>query len=420
MKQGRSETRRRFLVGVAAGVLLGGGLWAAEEPGKLILAHYMPWYASKEISGAWGWHWTMGHFNPDLILGDGRRPAASQDYPLLGLYDSSDPHLLETHVLLMKLAGIDGVIVDWYGTADFNDYAPIHRNTARLHSQVKRAGLRFTICYEDQAVKHRIAGKALPPQDALEAGRKDLRWIEEQCFGDGSCVRLDGKPVLLVFGPQHFRREEWDALRAGFKVQPKLFALPHLTGSAGADGVFGWPPVSEGRHLTPEEWGKELDLLYARSETVMGVAFPGYHDIYEQAGLHGSYGFIDARNGQTLAETLDRALASEARLIQIATWNDHGEGTAIEPSRDWGYRRLETIQERSRQLRGHPFSAADLRLPVLLYELRKRAAGTEGALSELDRAAALLFEGSCREARAVLDFQRATERPRAIATEVPE
>ena len=33
----------------------------------LVLVHYMPWFESKEISGKWGWHWTMGHFNPDVI-----------------------------------------------------------------------------------------------------------------------------------------------------------------------------------------------------------------------------------------------------------------------------------------------------------------------------------------------------------------
>ena len=30
----------------------------------------------------------------------------------------------------MRIAGIDGVIADWYGSEDFNDYAMIHRRTA--------------------------------------------------------------------------------------------------------------------------------------------------------------------------------------------------------------------------------------------------------------------------------------------------
>ena len=57
----------------------------------------------------------------------GRREIASHAYPLIGPYDSNDPHVLEYHVLLMKLAGID-----WYGTSTLHDYETIHRNTARL------------------------------------------------------------------------------------------------------------------------------------------------------------------------------------------------------------------------------------------------------------------------------------------------
>ena len=30
-----------------------------------ILAHYMPWYEAKPHSPHWGWHWTMGVFDPE-------------------------------------------------------------------------------------------------------------------------------------------------------------------------------------------------------------------------------------------------------------------------------------------------------------------------------------------------------------------
>ena len=81
----------------------------------------------------------------------------------------------------------------------------------------------------------------------------------------------------------------------------------------------------------PEVWMTEhLTNLYAMgrdSTEVMAVAFPGFHDIYET-----SYGYIDARDGSTFDETLARAMDSACPLVQIATWNDHGEGTSIEPT----------------------------------------------------------------------------------------
>ncbi|MCP5542219.1 MAG: hypothetical protein H7A52_18910, partial [Akkermansiaceae bacterium] len=87
-----SATPARFLVRltVVFGLSLPGPIGtAAERPP--VLAHTMPWYASKPVSGAWGWHWTMDRFDPDTIRPDGRREAASHDEPLIGLYDSGDP-----------------------------------------------------------------------------------------------------------------------------------------------------------------------------------------------------------------------------------------------------------------------------------------------------------------------------------------
>ena len=115
---------------------------AAER--KLVLAHYMPWYESKAVSGQWGWHWTMNKFQPDKVV-QGRRELASHYRPLIGAYDSNDPHALECHALLMKFAGIDGAILDWYGIRKHNDYAVIHRNSQHFIKHLRRAGLKFAV-----------------------------------------------------------------------------------------------------------------------------------------------------------------------------------------------------------------------------------------------------------------------------------
>jgi hypothetical protein len=61
----------------------------------------------------------------------------------------------------MRLSGIDGVIVDWYGTEPFWDYGVLNTATNKLFTHVKRAGLRFAICYEDQTIKHMVDNKHL-------------------------------------------------------------------------------------------------------------------------------------------------------------------------------------------------------------------------------------------------------------------
>jgi hypothetical protein len=129
----------------------------AQNSSKIVLVHYMPWYASKPVSGYWGGHWTMDYFDPDKVKANGQREIASHDYPLIGPYDSNDPHALECQVLLMKFAGIDGAIIDWYGIEDVgSSYAMIHRNTQHFVKHLKRAGLQFTICYEDRTVKRMV------------------------------------------------------------------------------------------------------------------------------------------------------------------------------------------------------------------------------------------------------------------------
>jgi hypothetical protein len=327
-------------------------LGAAEPEDKVLLAHYMPWYATKDVSGEWGWHWTMGHFDPDQKKWDDQREIASYDYPLIGPYDSGDDQALECQVLLMKLAGLDGVIIDWYGTSKIHDHAVNHRNTQKLIPWLKKAGLKFAICYEDQAVKTLKDG-----EDVMQA-RRDLEWAQENWFGDSSYVMHEGRPVCLVFGPQHLK---W---KFDLKTKPVVFGLPHLAKANGLEGVFAWPPVSGGKSVSPVRWTNELELIYDRDEKLIATAFPGFKDIYKQAGVRDSYGSIAARDGKTLAESLELALKSKAPIIQMATWNDYGEGTVIEPTRNNGFRCLEALPRCG--------SKADLRLPVMLYQLRKR------------------------------------------------
>ncbi len=115
----------------------------------------------------------------------------------------------------------------------------------------------------------------------------------------------------------------------------------------------------------------------------MPVALPRFHDIYEEAKVHKSWGKIDDAAGKTFATTLESALKSKMPLVQIATWNDWGEGTVIEPSAEFGYRDLEVIQRLRRPYIEPGFQGQpdDLRLPLELFKLRRKV----GKGSAIDR-----------------------------------
>ncbi len=137
----------------------------------------------------------------------------------------------------------------------------------------------------------------------------------------------------------------------------------------------------------------------------MAVAFPRFHDIYQEAKVHESWGRIEDDAGRTFEATLGRALRSGLPLVQIATWNDWGEGTIIEPSVEFGYRDLEVMQRLRRRHVEPAFGATpdDLRLPLRLYTLRKAAAGRIPINREIDRIARLIADRSCRPAREALE-----------------
>ena len=364
---------------------------------RVLMAHYMPWFEADPLQKRWGWHWTMNHYHPEQTAqgNQQRREAASHYYPLIGLYDSNDLDALQCHALLMKYAGIDGVIIDWYGTDDFLDYGLVHRNAQQLIEAVRKAGLRFAICYEDQSVPKQIAANRLPQKDALTYGQTLLQWVQTHWFTDAAYYKQDNRPVFLVFGSGYYQGEQWNQIFAGLPEAPEFFTESNRRPPA--VGAFDWPQPGGGT----EQSFHETEVFYTRAAQwarFIPAAFPRFHDIYQEAGVQKSWGKIEDRDGKTYAETLERALKSPASLIQIVTWNDWGEGTQIEPSVEFGYRDLEATQRLRRKYldASFPYTAQDLRLPVAFYALKKNASSDK---ARLDRISTLLFAGHLAEAR---------------------
>jgi hypothetical protein len=362
-----------------------------------ILAHYMPWYEAKPYSPHWGWHWTMGVFDPGATT-TGKPKIASHYRPLIGPYDSGDPDVIEYHALLMKLAGIDGAIFDWYGTADLFDYVAIHRHASAFADQAARTGLEFAVCYEDQTIAKLIEAGKLQPAQRVGHARAEIDWLRKNWFARLSYLKLDNRPVLLSFGRDGLTDSEWSSVLSGPASAPLYFS-EHTRRSAAA-GAFDWP--------VPQVGPKAQDSFYNEAKqwpAGMAVAFPRFHDIYEQAKVHKSWGTIDDNGGKTFVATLEAALKSGLPFVQISTWNDWGEGTVIEPSVEFGYRDLEIIQHRRRQFveAEFPCRPEDLRLPLRLYQLRKQAKKRAIPAAALDEVARLLAKRAASAAREHLD-----------------
>jgi hypothetical protein len=374
-----------------------------------LLAHYLPWYESSGARGPWGWHWTMNRFDPARRIDRDRPEIASHYTPRIGLYDSGDPAVIECHFLWMKLAGIDGVLVDWYGRATLYDYPQIHRNTAALFPIARRLNLSIGICYEDQTVPALIAAKKLADDAQVAHVRETLDWLTTHWFRDPAYLRLKGLPVLLSFGAGGLTDAQWSDVLVGRAKTLHYFSEHRRRPSA--TGAFDWP--------VPADYPACLERFYRESSAWpdrIPATYPRFHDIYAEAKVHDSYGRIPDDEGKTLERTLIRARESGAALVQLATWNDWGEGTQIEPSVEFGRRDLETIQRLFRtQIKVRP---TDLELPERLLALRRRPDGRRPDAATLDRIARLLATGAIGAGRKLLErcegtpSTRLTDRPR--------
>jgi hypothetical protein len=382
---------------------------------KAVMVYYMPWFTAKPYRDSWGWHWTMNHFNPDIMTASGERQIASWYYPLIGPYDSSDPAVLEYHVLLMKLAGVDGVIVDWYGSANFLDYGVNNQATVKLFQFARKAGLKFSICYEDQTVQHLIDGNYLAANDAIPHAQQDMLYLQTNFFSDASYLRLKGRPVLLNFGPQHFMMSSnWEDI---FSVlaetnQPAFFTednrLPVST------GAFNWPPMwmsqapGTGGVLSDaalKSYLADFDQKAGTWPAFISSAFPRFHDIYQRAGVRNYLGYLGDRHGDTLRETLSRGMTNSSAIVQVVTWNDFGEGSMVEPTQEYGYRDLGIIQDFRRQYMESGFSrdTNDLAMALRFYNLRRQSLTNIVVSTELDRIFTNIVSGKIGVANLQLD-----------------
>ena len=104
---------------------------------------------------------------------------------------------------------------------------------------------------------------------------KEFKWLEKNWFADPSYLKLKGKPVLLIFGPQHFKKSQWNQITSNLATQPLLYTLPHLTGQSNSAGAFGWPPVYGGKNIPPKAWQNYLQNLYARGKNQYSVGGVG-------------------------------------------------------------------------------------------------------------------------------------------------
>jgi len=357
-----------------------------------VLMHFMPWFQSPETSGYWGSHWKMTNKNPDIIDGSGKRQIAAHYYPLTGPYDTKDPIIIEYQMLLMKYSGIDGIMIDWYGSHNVNDYAVNLKGSNAIIDKLPEAGLEFSIVYEDYSAG--IVGDKTS-LTGVEAAQKDMLYMQDNYFSKSNYTLLDGAPLLTTFGPRTFNNSsQWMQIFDGLTTKPTFLPLWNNASKVGSNGQgeFAWIDFKSDL--------SELNKFYSKGfKHLIGSAYPGFHDFYAEGGTGTSYGYVDYNEGNTLKNTLAKATDRKAKTLQLVTWNDYGEGTMLEPTLERGFDDLVTIQ----QWTGVSYGKAELELIFEYYNKRKKYKDDVAISAKIKEAYDLLGALEVKQAREIIN-----------------
>ncbi|MGG9972211.1 hypothetical protein ACQ33O_10490 [Ferruginibacter sp. SUN002] len=339
---------------------------------KKVFVHVMPWFETKSSNGGtWGYHWKMVSKNPDNILPNGQRDIAAWYYPKIGPYASGNPDVVEYQLLLIKLAGIDGIMIDWYGTQNKFDYPKNKANSEKLIALLQKVGLNYSIVYEDATLNNAT--------DKIATAKADMAYMQTNYFSQSNYEKYNNKPLLLDFGPQGLSGESnWTNVFSDLSPKPSFFPLWYnYNAGTNASGYFAW---------IYSDYLTGLNNFYNNNSfpSKIGSAYPGFKDYYTQGGAADGINWEIAHNGTaTFNATLDLALSKNLPYIQLNTWNDYGEGTMIEPTVEFGYSFLTSIQTK---LGVSGLNQHDLELVDTLYDQRKLYSGNATEQARLDQA----------------------------------
>ena len=383
----------KLLFAVCAALALGGCtlVFSPEEgtpmssefnpTGQVVVAHYFTWFKTPDVGGSWkNWDWKGNgpQHDPEKFLSSGRRDIASVFYPLIGPYDSSRPEVIEYHMLSAKAAGIDGFLLDWYGIpSDEDKYMPVLLDTAQ------NIGFKIGICFEDKAM-FGYHYNARTREEAVQNAIANLDHILATHAQHPAYLRVDGLPVVVNFSwteptdsvqAQGFSAAEYTRILSEVRRKNPVHFIHdfhcHTKESYwdAVDNVYPWLDVN----------GECLDRFYATIQQRKTDGKIPYLTSLVYAGFDntGVWGWGDGpfvtprEDGRFYERSWEKALSNDIRLVQIATWNDFGEGAVIEPTVEFKYQYLQLTARYAAKLKGIPPAGEEaLLIPLKIYEAR--------------------------------------------------
>ena len=289
---------------------------------RRVMAFYYPWYGTADGPGGAGRtvHWGR-------IDAENKDIAASTNYPALGAYDSHDVKVIDQHCQWAKRAGIDTLIVSWWGHNSFCD-----RAMDRILDVCERHGLKACIYYE-----------TVPGPRTAQSAAKDIVKMLRKYGRHEAHLKVGGKPVVFVYGRavQEIGLTAWlDAIELINEQYPGTATVIGDQFSYGAarvfDGVHTYNTAGSIGNMTPAQVRKWAPGTYKSWVALADGAgkistltiIPGYDDTkIRKPGLA-----VKRYGAELYREQWAAAIKADPHWILITSFNEWHEGSEIEPS----------------------------------------------------------------------------------------
>ena len=253
---------------------------------------YYPWFGTPARDGDWI-HWRQGGTRPPRSIG-------ANYYPARGPYSSGDAAVVAAQMREIAAAGVDTVIVSWWGRGSLEDQRlPLVLAAART----ARLG---------------VAAHIEP-----YGGRSVVSTAADIAY-----LRGLGLTDFYVWASVDSPDVEWREALSRLQADVRVFAntnFPAKAKAGGFSGVYTYDVLLYDGHFFPRmcAQARRLHLLCAPS------VGPGY----DARRATGDRRLRPRRGGATYDAMWRGALRADADVVTITSYNEWHEGTQIEPAR---------------------------------------------------------------------------------------
>jgi hypothetical protein len=223
----------------------------------------------------------------------------SSFFPATGPYSSADPRVVEQQMAEIAAAGVNEVVISWWGRGSVEDQ-------------------RLPLVLAALRKNHLTAAVHLEPY----TGRSPATVAQDLQYLTGLGIR-----DVYVYHPLDFAASDWAAVNAGKPAGVRTFAGTELVGFAAAGGFNGFYTY-DFIDYGGAKFARLCAQAHARGLLCEPSVGPGYDGVRA-----GELSISRARDDGATYDNLWRA-AIRARPdgVTITSFNEWGEGTQIEPA----------------------------------------------------------------------------------------